>query len=144
VTLNTDDDATPDFQDLDADGDGIPDRTEAGDSNPNTPPVDTDDDGTPDFVDSDSDNDRITDAGEWSTGASDPLAGCSADDPVCTDNDADDDGTPNYRDTDSDDDGGLDFYEGPFDFDGDGIPAYLDVDVTLGPEDMTFLPLVFR
>jgi PKD repeat protein len=142
--VDTDDDGTPDFQDLDADGDDIPDRTEAGDSNPNTPPVDTDDDGTPDFVDSDADNDGITDAGEWSTGSGDPLAGCTADDPVCTDNDADDDGTPNYRDTDSDDDGGLDLYEGPYDFDGDGIPAYLDIDVTLGPEDLTLMPLMLR
>jgi hypothetical protein len=142
--VDTDDDGTPDFQDLDADGDDIPDRTEAGDGNPNTPPVDTDDDGTPDFVDSDSDNDRIADAGEWSAGSDDPLVGCTADDPVCTDNDADDDGIPNHLDTDSDGDGGLDFYEGPFDFDGDGIPAYLDVDITLGPENMTFLPLIFR
>jgi len=126
--VDTDDDGTPDFQDLDADGDDIPDRTEAGDSNPNTPPVDTDDDGTPDFVDSDSENDGIIDAGEWSTGSSDPLAGCTGNDPVCTDNDADGDGKPNYRDTDSDADLISDNMEGTGDTDGDGIPNYLDTD----------------
>jgi hypothetical protein len=50
--------------DLDSDGDGIPDAIEAGDDDPETPPVDTDGDGVPDFLDLDSDGDFVPDADE--------------------------------------------------------------------------------
>jgi PKD repeat protein len=110
--------------DDDTDDDGIPDDVEVG--NP-VEPTDTDNDGTIDALDTDSDDDGIPDAGEWSTGAGDPLEGCTAGDPACTDNDADDDGTPNYQDDDSDDDTAPDSVEGIGDSDGDGIPNYVDV-----------------
>ena len=115
---DADGDGTPNFLDLDSDGDGIPDEIEtAGDA---------DGDGTPNFLDLDSDGDGIPDAGEWSEGLDDPLAGCTADDPVCYDNDADGDGIPNYLDSDSDGDGLSDGEEGTGDSDGDGIPDWLD------------------
>ena len=50
--------ARPDFQDTDADNDGIPDSTEAD----STGGPDTDSDGTPDFQDTDADNDGIPDS----------------------------------------------------------------------------------
>ncbi|MEM1413320.1 MAG: hypothetical protein AAGH15_00390 [Myxococcota bacterium] len=49
---------------LDADLDGYPDRDEAGDDDPETPPVDTDGDGSPDFLDLDSDDDGVWDVSE--------------------------------------------------------------------------------
>ncbi|MEQ8273996.1 MAG: DUF4215 domain-containing protein [Deltaproteobacteria bacterium] len=61
---NTDGDALDDFADPDSDGDGIPDLLEAGDADPNTPPVDTDCDGLPDYRDTDSDGDGTPDANE--------------------------------------------------------------------------------
>ncbi|MGZ3449176.1 MAG: hypothetical protein ACXVEF_06230 [Polyangiales bacterium] len=62
--LDTDKDGTPDYLDLDADGDGIPDKDEAGDTNVVTPPIDTDGDTIPDFQDTDSDNDGLSDKDE--------------------------------------------------------------------------------
>ena len=117
-TGDADGDGTPNFLDLDADGDTIPDRVEgAGDA---------DGDGTPNFLDLDADGDGLLDSEEWSTGPDDPLVGCTADDPVCTDNDADGDGIPNYLDLDSDGDTIPDSEEGTGDTDGDGIPDWLD------------------
>jgi uncharacterized repeat protein (TIGR01451 family) len=139
--LDSDGDGTPDFLDLDSDGDGIPDSVEAGDDPSH--PVDSDDDGTPDYLDTDSDGDGIPDADEWSTGADDPLAGCTADDPVCFDNDADGDGTPNYLDPDSDGDGYSDEEEGLGDGDGDGVPDWLDPNPrTQGDQYYVFLPFI--
>jgi len=54
-------DGDPDFRDLDSDDDGIDDEVEAGDMNPNTPPVDSDNDGVSDAAEVDSDNDGLTD-----------------------------------------------------------------------------------
>ena len=51
--VDTDDDTTPDYRDLDADDDGVNDATEST--------TDTDSDATPDFRDLDSDNDGNTD-----------------------------------------------------------------------------------
>ncbi len=82
-TGDSDHDGTPDAQDLDVDGDGIPNRSECG-TGPTC--VDTDHDGTPDVLDLDSDGDTISDLDE---GAGDP----------------DGDMIGNWRDTDSDDDG---------------------------------------
>ena len=100
-TVDTDKDGTPDFLDLDADNDGIPDAVEGT--------VDTDGDGIPNFRDTDSDNDGILDAVEGTV-------------------DTDGDGIPNYLDLDSDNDGIPDAVEGIRDTDGDGIPDYLDLD----------------
>jgi len=54
-------DDIPAFQDLDSDGDCRSDAAEAGDGDPNTPPVDSDSDGDPDYKDLDSDNDGLSD-----------------------------------------------------------------------------------
>ena len=115
--VDTDNDGTPNFRDLDSDNDGITDAIEKG---PNgATPIDTDNDGTPDYKDLDSDNDGITDAVEKGTGVT----------PVDTDND----GTPDYRDLDSDNDGITDAVEKgtgatPVDTDNDGTPDYRDLD----------------
>ena len=54
-------DGTPDFLDLDADGDTIEDAIEAGDRELATLAVDTDLDEAPDYIDVDSDNDGVLD-----------------------------------------------------------------------------------
>ena len=97
--VDTDNDNTPDFQDLDSDADNIPDAIEGI--------VDTDSDGKPNYVDTDSDDDGIPDETE-------------------TANDFDKDGKGNYIDLDSDADNILDAEEGTDDEDGDGKPNYLD------------------
>ena len=135
---DADGDGTPNFLDLDSDGDTIPDEIEgAGDA---------DGGGTPNFLDLDSDGDGLLDSQEWSTGPDDPLAGGTADDPVCYDNDADGDGTPNFLDPDSDGDGIPDGEEGTRDSDGDGIPDWLDPDPgsESNPPRLYYLPLVFN
>ncbi|MCF8243854.1 MAG: hypothetical protein K9J37_01940 [Saprospiraceae bacterium] len=140
--LNTDNDVQPDYRDLDTDGDGIWDVTEASMPDPDhdgiigsgapvvdadgrasapnlTPisnPTNTDGLGEPDFRDLDSDDDGIADVDE-----------CPFDGP-CTDGDGD--GIPDFRDFDRDNDGIDDAYECETstpcpDTDGDGI---LDVD----------------
>ncbi|MFH2007153.1 MAG: hypothetical protein ABI333_11250 [bacterium] len=69
---DSDDDGIPDYLDLDSDNDGLLDSEEAGDTDPNTPPIDTDGDGHPNFRDSDSDNDGLSDGAEVLAGT-DPL-----------------------------------------------------------------------
>jgi gliding motility-associated-like protein len=59
VPVDTDKDGKPDFRELDADNDGIPDADEAG-PDP-TKPVDSDGDGIPDYRELDSTNDGIPD-----------------------------------------------------------------------------------
>jgi hypothetical protein len=71
--LDTDKDGTPDYLDNDADGDGILDKDEAGDTNVVTPPIDTDGDTKPDFQDTDSDNDGLTDKDEHSKYKTSPI-----------------------------------------------------------------------
>ena len=71
--VDTDKDGTPDYLDDDSDGDGIPDKDEAGDANVVTPPIDSDADGRPDFQDTDSDNDGITDRDEAATYKTSPT-----------------------------------------------------------------------
>jgi len=114
---DTDGDGTIDAEDTDADNDGIHDFDEAGDDNPDTPPVDTDGDGTPDFRDDDSDNDGIPDMTEAGDGNINTP-------PVDTDGD----GTPDFQDEDSDGDDLPDSLEGQDDPDGDGIPNFQDED----------------
>lgn len=50
---DTDGDGRPDYLDEDADGDGLGDREEAGDSDPSTPPFDRNENGTPDAFEED-------------------------------------------------------------------------------------------
>jgi len=83
---DTDRDGRLDAEDQDADGDGVPDATEAGDGDPRTPPVDSDRDEAPDLRDLDSDGDGVTDAVEGAE-------------------DTDRDGVLDLRDPDSDGDG---------------------------------------
>lgn len=63
-TADLDGDGLANLDDLDSDGDGIPDEGEAGDASLGTPPVDTDGDGIPDFLDIDSDGDGVLDRHE--------------------------------------------------------------------------------
>ena len=116
-TGDTDGDGTPDAEDTDSDGDGILDRHEAGDTDPDTPPVDSDHDGIPDFQDTDSDNDGIPDSVE-----------AGDDDPETPPADSDFDGIPDSAETDADNDGIDDADEGAGDSDGDGIPDFQDTD----------------
>ena len=58
---DTDNDGVIDALDHDADGDGIPDAVEAGDSDLGTDAIDTDGDGTADYLDDDSDDDEVVD-----------------------------------------------------------------------------------
>ena len=139
VVQDTDNDGTPDYQDTDDDGDGIPTADEGtgdsdGDGIPDylDPEVisdsdgdgipdsvegtgDTDGDGIPDYQDTDSDNDGVPDSTE---------AGPNPETPVDTDGD----GIPDYQDSDDDNNGVPTSEEGTDDFDGDGIPDYLDPD----------------
>ncbi|MFT3740215.1 MAG: Ig-like domain-containing protein [Breznakibacter sp.] len=80
LTLDSDNDSTPDYLDTDSDNDGISDRMESGMENIcNDTPIDSDNDGTPDYLDTDSDNDGVPDKTEGF-------------------DDCDNDGVPNYRD----------------------------------------------
>lgn len=122
VAANVDGDEFPNHLDLDSDGDGIPDATEAGDTVLDTAPLDSDDDGTPDFADLDSDADTIGDTAELGS------------DFAVVDRDGD--GQPDYRDDDSDGDGIPDRTEAvdadpatpPVDTDGDGDADVRDLD----------------
>jgi len=143
--VDTDNDGTPDFQDIDSDNDGINDLVEAGggdaDNNGQVdnfvdtdgkgvddflqnnalPVFDTDGDGVPDYRDLDSDNDTVPDMVE---------AGPAPNQPVDTDGD----GAADYRETDSDNDTLPDNAEAgpdpanPVDTDSDGQPDYQDTD----------------
>jgi hypothetical protein len=73
---DNDEDGTANVHDLDSDGDGYNDETEAGDTDPRTPPRDSDSDGFFDAVDADSDNDGLRDAQERVAGT-DPTNGDS-------------------------------------------------------------------
>ncbi|GDX83322.1 hypothetical protein LBMAG42_51330 [Deltaproteobacteria bacterium] len=150
VSTDSDEDATPDYQDTDSDEDGITDAVEAGDEDVLTLPWDSDFDGIEDYRDLDSDENCIPDATEGDSdkdkdgirnfadldddgdGILDTIE-IGAD---CTVVDSDGDGTEDYRDLDSDGDGASDAVESgtsayettPRDFDGDGVPDYLDDD----------------
>ncbi|MEP1032234.1 T9SS type A sorting domain-containing protein [Ekhidna sp.] len=127
-----DGDGLDDFEDADADGDGIPDSIESvgTDTNANGIPdsfTDTDSDGNLDYRDGDSDNDGILDLREGQTTAGyigAPTATDTDGDGISDDfdadnggtaiigNDHDTDGTPDFQDSDSDNDGITDLIEG--------------------------------
>ena len=137
---DVDGDGTPDFRDLDADGDGIADIIEGGGTDSNgdgrsdsptdtdgdgrtdsydpdnggktQPTDDTDKDGTPDFRDRDSDGDGLTDGIE---GQEDYVAPSGAD--------SDGDGLDNSYDPDS-----VGPKSAPIDSDDDGTPDFRDID----------------
>ncbi|MEZ5498880.1 MAG: hypothetical protein R3E77_05535 [Steroidobacteraceae bacterium] len=106
---DTDNDGSPDYLDLDSDGDGIADIVESNG-------VDANGDG---LVDStiDADGDGFFDSVEGDVPGAVPQIAV----------DTDRDGLPDYRDLDSDGDGIADSREGVGDSDGDGIPDYRDL-----------------
>lgn len=108
-------DGTPDWRDIDDDGDSLNTADEIGDG---PSPRDTDADGSPDYLDDDDDGDTIPTLTEIMDGEA--LSGGP-------NIDVDMDGTPNWLDTDSDGDGISDTDEGRDDDDGDGDPNYLDI-----------------
>ncbi len=150
ISTDSDEDETPDYQDLDSDDDGIDDDIEAGDEEVITLPWDSDLDGTPDFRDLDSDDNCIDDEDEGQKDSDDDEVRNYADldddgdgilDTIeigadCAVLDSDGDGDPDYLDEDSDNDGASDAIESgtsawesqPRDLDGDGTPDYLDQD----------------
>ena len=115
LPVDTDNDATPDAQDVDSDNDGIPDATESASSG-----TDTDGDGIDDTFDVNQ------------TGGVDANGDGIDDNAVL---DSDNDGTPDAQDFDSDNDGIPDVVEGGSsgtDTDGDGIDDTFDVNQTGG------------
>jgi uncharacterized repeat protein (TIGR01451 family) len=109
---DTDSDGTPDFRDLDSDGDGIKDITESGQGY-----LDGNGDGKIDNT-TDTDGDGIPNVAD---GAPSTFGDAK---------DSDSDGIPDATDIDDDNDGILDTVEGPpgTDTDGDGVPDSLDLD----------------
>ena len=122
VPPNTDGTGAPDFQDLDADGDSVPDLVESG----NPALVDNDNDGQVDGTDPDRD-------GILGTADGSPTYG-DANDP--TPQNTDGDGNFNFQDPDDDGDGVPTIDEDTNDngdptdddTDGDGTDDYLDAD----------------
>lgn len=113
---DSDGDGIADYRDRDSDNDRIPDAIEANDV-PGGTVLDTDGDGVADYRDPDADNDGISDLAEGRTSG----------------NDADNDGIDDDFDVDqtggTDADGdGVDDAVFAADFDGDGVPNYLDLD----------------
>ncbi len=141
--VDTDGDGIPDYLDTDSDGDGIPDYREAGDNLSGTPPIDSDSDGVPDFRDTDSDNngreDGVDGADDIDGDGIGNFADLDDDGDGLLDTleigpspqsplDSDGDGTPDFQDTDSDNDTILDAHELVADPDMDNLPAYVDTD----------------
>ena len=120
--IDTDQDGASDYQDLDADNDGIFDVVEGGDGID----ADFDEDGTNEFTDLDTNNDGMIDSNDegYVDADNDGMADLSEDtgQPNSDVTEDLDDGIPNYLDLDSDDDGCNDVVEAGFaDLDGDGI-----------------------
>ena len=154
ASKDTDGDGTPDYEDLDSDGDTIPDKVEGDTANAGClTPQDSDGDGVPDFQDLDSDGNGLPDALEANPDGSpyDAAKGLSDVDgdtwPDYADPDNDNDGLgdvtelvqgqaidtdldgkPDLDDTDSDGDGIVDSYEGASDPDADSVPNFRDLD----------------
>ncbi len=101
--VDTDNDTHPDFQDLDADNDGIHDLIEVGGLHPDPLVIDADNNGVIDDNGTDVDQDGIPD----SIDTNDALFGGLSNSPVDTDSD----NVANFRDIDSDSDGITDLYE---------------------------------
>jgi hypothetical protein len=128
-----DSDGAANADDLDSDGDGHPDATEAGDSDPDTLPVDTDGDDEPDFLDLTSDGSCLGDeaqdgADRTDTDDDDDFLPDADELDGCLDVDTDGDGDPDRVDADSDDDRIPDATEGAGDTDGDGVRDSVDAD----------------
>ncbi|NKI33436.1 gliding motility-associated C-terminal domain-containing protein [Croceivirga thetidis] len=128
IPIVTDDDGIPDYVDEDSDNDGVPDRIEGHDF---------DMDGIADYtlIGSDKDNDGLDDGFEGES-TIDRDVNDEIEDPSYLP-DSDGDGIPDFRDTDDDGDGLLTMDEdinndanfANDDWDEDGTPDYLDIDV---------------
>ena len=159
---DADGDGILNYRDLDSDNDMIPDRIEAGDGEPSTPPVDSDGDDDPDFLDPDSDDDTISDFDESIEDTDgdtildyldldsdndeiDDIDEVDDDDLMTPPENCDDDHLANFRDTDSDNDGIADGRELEIgtdicnpDTDGDGVSDLIELAYgsdPLDPED---------
>ena len=130
VPVDTDSDGTPDYRDLDSDGDTVADLTEGHDANfDGTPET------TPAGADADSDGlDNAFDVFDYSGVAPGPAttgnnAANGTTDVASDYPDEDNDGEPQWRDF-ADADGDLipDAVEGTGDTDGDGRPDFQDLD----------------
>ena len=98
-------DASPDYLDLDSDGDTVPDRIEGHDHNF---------DGLPDVGPSgDSDNDGLDNSYDSTTGYADPNGNVVTTNPATDLPNTDGTGDVNYRDRDDDGDSILTIYENP-------------------------------
>lgn len=127
--VDTDGDSLPDYLDEDSDNDGVPDSIEGNDHNH---------DGIPDvvFIGSDKDNDGLDDGYEGNIMV-DVDVNDEIDDPFEDLPNTDQDEESDYRDDDDDDDGILTIDEDTNgdgnwandDFNGNGIPNYLDSDL---------------
>ncbi|MBI4816377.1 MAG: thrombospondin type 3 repeat-containing protein [Deltaproteobacteria bacterium] len=115
TAINTDGNGPIDARDTDSDDDTVPDATEGG-------TINTDGTDSPNWRDPDDDNDSIPTATEVADGT---VHGPNVDG----------DTNPNYLDTDSDADTLPDQTEGTGDGDNDGVPNYLDPDLTPGDSD---------
>jgi hypothetical protein len=147
---NSDGDGLPNYLDTDDDGDGV--LTADEDPNDDGDPTndDYDNDGTPDYLDPDDDGDGIPTATEGITTDTDSDHVPDYLEPNNVDTDGD--GIFNYQDNDDDGDGVLtadedwDHDGSPTDDDGnaDGIPDYLDPNVTEAPTRYIYLPFVVK
>ena len=165
--LDYDGDGVFNVDDVDDDGDGIPDAVEDantdGDNDPTTQPTDTDGDAIPDYLDLDSDNDGLADTVEAQL-ATDIIAASGIDsdgnglDDACESSpgageglsplDTEGDGVPDYLDPDSDNDGILDGVESSVistDFDCNTVPDLsFDKEPVLESGDPFALGAVYR
>ena len=137
---NHDDDAIPDWRDVDDENDGVPTAGEDVDGDGDPTNDDTDTDGIGNWLDADDDADGVPTSVEVSSwNGPDDVDGDGRDNWVDADADADGipdgvegvddldgDAVPNFVDPDSDGDGIPDRAEGLADFDGDGTPNWLD------------------
>jgi hypothetical protein len=146
---NTDGDGLPNYLDPDDDDDGVLTEDEDFDGDGNPVDDDSDGDGLPNYLDLDDDGDGIPTPAEILTGDQDGDHVPDYLEPNNEDTDAD--GTYNHLDEDDDGDGvptaeedwNQDGNPTNDDGNGNGIPDYLDADVT-GPSNRTFLPLVIK
>jgi hypothetical protein len=141
--VDADRDGTPDFRDLDSDGDSLTDSDEAGDRDLSTAPFDSDDDQQADFRDLDSDGNERDDELEGVDDLDRDGLGNFSDPDNDGDGihdsdelgpnpsvavDTDNDGTGDLHDLDSDNDGIDDRFETAADFDKDGLGNFRDLD----------------
>lgn len=143
LRVDTDKDGTPDFKDLDSDGDSLPDAEEAGDRDVATAPRDSDLDGAFDFRDLDSDANERDDEIEGLEDRDGDRVGNFADPDDDGDGiydtdelgpnpsvavDTDNDGVGDIHDLDSDGDRVADAFETNADYDRDGLGNFRDLD----------------